>query len=347
MSIPAGLAKSPLLAQTRALMRARHMSIRTEAAYLGWIERFLRFHRQRRGQWVDPAELTDADVNDFLTHLAVAGNVAASTQNQALSAILFLFKKVLQREDLKIDAVRAKRPERVPVVLSVEEVRRVLGELPEGPMRLIGWLAYGAGMRLMECCRLRVKDVDFDRKQITVRDGKGEKDRMVPLPQRSTGGLREQLRFVGEQHAQDVAAGAGWVWLPYALARKYPQAGRALEWQYVFPAAKLSIDPRPREADEGEAGTQDAIQPLQVRRHHLHETSVRKAIEKAVKRTGIAKRIGLHTLRHSFATHLLESGTDIRTIQELLGHKDVSTTMIYTHVATTGATGVQSPLDRL
>ena len=199
----------------------------------------------------------------------------------------------------------------------------------------------------MECCRLRVKDVDFTRQQLTVRDGKGEKDRMVPLPQRVATGLQQQLEFVRKQHAEDVAAGAGWVWLPYALMRKYPRAGRTVAWQYVFGADKLSIDPRPREADEAEAGTQDEPQPLQVRRHHIHETSVRKAIEKAAKRSGVAKRVGLHTLRHSFATHLLEDGQDIRTIQELLGHKDVSTTMIYTYVATVGATGVQSPLDRL
>jgi len=341
--------KSPLLEQTRQLLRARHLSIRTERAYLGWIERFLRFHRQRSGRWVHPNELSNDDINAFLTHLAVEGKVAASTQNQALSAILFLWKQVLQRE-LKLDAVRAQKPQRVPVVLSVDEVRRVLAALPPGPLYLIGSLAYGAGLRLMECCRLRVKDVDFERKQITVRDGKGEKDRVVPLPQRVAAALTEQIERVRRQHAEDLQAGAGWVWLPYALAEKYPQAGRSLGWQYVFPARNVSIDPRPREADEGstnpEAETRRRAEAKQVRRHHIHESSVQKGIERAIKQSGITKRASCHTLRHSFATHLLEDGQDIRTIQELLGHKDVSTTMIYTHVSSIGATGVRSPLDR-
>ena len=245
MNTSARAPKSSLLDQTQRLIRAKHMSIRTERSYLNWIERFLRFHRERRGEWVHPSELSDADINAFLSHLAVEGNVAASTQNQALSAILFLFKKVLRR-DVTIDAVRAQRPERVPVVLSVEEVRQVLAQLPAGPMELIGGLAYGAGLRLMECCRLRVKDIDFQRMQITVRDGKGAKDRMVPLPERAAEGLRAQLQNVRRLHEEDLQAGAGWAWLPYALARKYPQAGRQIGWQYVFPAAKLSIDPRPR-----------------------------------------------------------------------------------------------------
>jgi integrase len=198
--------KSPLLEQTRQLMRTRHMSIRTEEAYLRWIEQFLRFHEQRRGQWVHPAEMSDAEINQFLTHLAVERQVAASTQNQAFSALLFLYTQVLRKE-IHVDAVRAKRPERVPVVLSVDEVRRVLAELPAGPLGLIGGLAYGAGMRLMECCRLRVKDVDFDRRQITVRDGKGEKDRMVPLPERLADGLRKQLEIVARLHTDDRSPG--------------------------------------------------------------------------------------------------------------------------------------------
>ena len=328
------------------------MSIRTEESYLNWIVRFLEFHRQRRGDWVHPGELGDDDVNEFLTHLAADKEAAASTQNQALSAILFLYKQVLKRE-VRLDAVRAKQPERVPVVLSADEVRRVLAELPRGPMSLIGGLAYGAGMRLMECCRLRVKDVDLERKQITVRDGKGEKDRVVPLPERLSDGLARQREQVRIQHEEDLQVGAGWAWLPYALAEKYPQAGRTLGWQYLFPARNLSVDPRPREANERttsdrqQEDEQHGRRSKQLRRHHLHESSVQKAVTRAVKKSGVTKPAGLHTLRHSFATHLLEAGQDIRTIQELLGHADVATTMIYTHVSTLGATGVRSPLDRL
>jgi integron integrase len=323
-------------------MRRLHMSIRTEQAYLLWLEEFLRYHRDKSGSWQHPTQLGNHAINDFLTYLAVHRKVSASTQNQALSAILFLYRKVLKIE-IAIDAERAKTPERLPVVLSVDEVRRVLLEVPQGPLRTIAGLMYGAGLRLMEACRIRVKDVDFDRWQIIIRDGKGAKDRAVPLPKRLLPALKRQVESVTQLHAKDLAAGAGNVWLPYALAEKYPHAGKSLGWQYVFPAKSLSTEPRPREADE--RGPDDRLPEL--RRHHIHESSVQKSVTAAVRRAGIRKKASCHSLRHSFATHLLEDGKDIRTIQQLLGHADVSTTMVYTHVSTIGATGVMSPLDRL
>jgi integron integrase len=273
----------------------------------------------------------EPEVEQFLTHLAVEGQVAVSTQNQALAALLFLYKVVLEMPlEERIDASRAKRPERLPVVLTREEVRSVLGQL-SGVHHLMASLLYGSGLRLMECLRMRVKDVDFGQNHILVRDGKGQKDRAVPLPASLKGSLKDQIERVRALHRADVVAGYGRVYLPHALAEKYPSADREIGWQWVFPAPRLSVDPR--------SGI--------TRRHHLAETALQKMMRSAVKRAGIVKPASCHTLRHSFATHLLEDGQDICTVQELLGHKDVQTTMIYTHVLQQGPKGVRSPLDRL
>ena len=323
-----------LLDRVRAKLRLGHYSIRTESAYVDWIVKFLRFHRNADGQWTHPELMRAREIEAYLTHLAVDKNVAASTQNQALSGILFLYQKVLEIEVTQIQAVRARVPTRLPVVLSVEEVRLLLNQFePDGMPRLMADLLYGAGLRLLDCCRLRVKDIDFARRQIIVREGKGDKDRCVPFPNRCRDRLELQVQRVEKQHALDLADGVGAVFLPHALREKYPNAACESGWQYVFPSKQLSIDPR-----EPDAGR---------RRHHIHETSLQKEMRKAVIRSGLTKKISCHTLRHSFATHLLESGSDIRTVQELLGHADVSTTMIYTHVLQRGASGVQSPLDRL
>lgn len=325
--------------QVRQHMRTRHMAIRTERAYLRWIERFLRFEKSRLGQWRHPSEMGSDEINRFLSHLAVERKVAASTQNQALSALLLLFREVLHSKRLSIDAIRARHPERVPVVLSVNEITRVLRNIPPGPSRLVAELQYGSGLRLLEGCRLRMKDIDFDRHQIVVRDGKGAKDRVVPLPRQARRGLFSQMAERRKIHLEDLEAGAGWVWMPNALAEKFPNAGREEAWQYIFPGAKIALDPR---RDDQSVG--------QIRgpgRHHIHDSTISKQVKKAMELARISKFASCHSLRHSFATHLLEQGKDIRTIQVLLGHKDVSTTMIYTHVSKVGATGVQSPLDQL
>jgi integron integrase len=319
-----------LLEQVRAKLRLLHYAIRTEEAYVDWIRRFIFFHGKRH-----PREMGAVEVEAFLTHLAVDGHVAASTQNQALAALLFLYQKVLEIELPLIDAVRAKRPKRLPVVLSADEIRTVLGGM-KGTPRLMAELMYGSGLRLLETCRLRVKDIDFERGQIVVREGKGDKDRVVPLPKRIEPALTEQIERVKEIHSADVKNGHGRVWLPTALREKYPRADRALGWQYCFPSTRLSVDPRGEKIADG-----------QLRRHHVHENVPQKALRRAVLAAGIAKPASCHSLRHSFATHLLEAGADIRTVQELLGHQDVSTTMIYTHVLQRGACGVVSPLDRL
>jgi integron integrase len=317
--------KPRLLDQMREQIRLRHYSIRTERVYCEWVRRFIRFHNYRH-----PADMAAAEVEAFLSDLAVRGNVSASTQNQALAALLFLYKKVLQVELPWLgDVVRAKRPARLPVVLSVEEVQHLLGQL-SGDIWLMASLLYGAGMRLMEVARLRVKDVDFARGEILVRDGKGMKDRVTVLPRRLEVPLKKHLAVVRAKHEAELQAGRGDVYLPDALERKYPKAPWEWAWQYVFPAASLSRDPRSGK----------------VRRHHFDEKRIQRAFKSALKEAGIDKLATPHTLRHSFATHLLESGQDIRTVQELLGHSDVKTTMIYTHVLNRGGLGVLSPLDR-
>ena len=312
--------------RARAAMRVKHLSPRTEEAYLGWMRRYHEFHGRK-----DPATLGAAHVTAFLSALATQRKVAASTQNQALAALLFLYREVLGVELPWLDdVVRARGPERLPVVLSRGEVRAVLSEM-HGVTRLMATLLYGSGLRLLECCRVRVKDVDFGRRQIVVRRGKGDKDRVTMLPAIVADELASHLELVRAQHRRDVAQGAGWVELPDALARKLPSAGRDWPWQWVFPATRGYV--------ERESG--------QRRRHHLHETVVQVAVRRAVLASGIAKRATCHTFRHSFATHLLEDGSDIRTVQELLGHRDVTTTMIYTHVLNRGPGGVLSPADRL
>lgn len=315
-----------LLDQVRDRIRFRHYSIRTEEAYLGWIKQFIRFHDMRH-----PKELGKLHVEAFLTYLATQREVAAATQNQARSALLFLYKEVLQAELPWLDDVEtATKPKKLPVVLTEQELALLLAQL-SGTQLLLARLLYGTGLRLLELCRLRVKDVDFGQRQILVRDGKGAKDRVTVLPQAVIADLQAHVLRVKALHDQDLAEGFGEVYLPFALARKYPSAPREWAWQYVFPAGKRSVDPR--------GGM--------VRRHHVGEQSIQRFIRQAALQAGLSKPVSPHTLRHSFATHLLQSGADIRTVQELLGHSDVQTTMIYTHVLNRGGQGVLSPLDRL
>ena len=314
-----------LLDQVRARVRRLGLSKRTEEAYVGWIRRFILANGKRH-----PLEMGSDEVERFLTHLATDAKVAASTQNQALSALLFLYRQVLQQELGWMENIqRAKRPERLPVVLSRLEVADLLAQM-NGATWLMAALLYGGGLRLLECLRLRVQDVDFARHEITVRHGKGGKDRRTMLPAMVSEALQAQMAEARRVHARDLAAGFGEVWLPDALARKYPNAAREWAWQYVFPATSRGVDPR--------SGM--------VRRHHMNESVLQRAVKRAVQRAAINKPASCHTLRHSFATHLLEAGYDIRTIQELLGHTDVSTTQIYTHVLNRGGHGVVSPLDR-
>jgi len=320
------LPKPRLLDEVRDRLRLKHYSLRTERAYVDWIKRYIWFHDKQH-----PLDLGARQVEAFLTDLAVARKVSASTQNQALAALLFLYKEVLGVELPWLDdVVRAKKPQRLPVVLTVVEVQRLLARL-DGSHGLMARMLYGTGMRLMECVRLRVKDVDFERNEILVRDGKGGKDRVTMLPASLAVPLREHLKRVRVLFDQDRAEDVPGVYLPDALENKYPNAGKEWGWFWVFPSRSIAADPR--------TGV--------VRRHHAHEQALQRAIKKAVSAASIAKPASTHTLRHSFATHLLQSGYDIRTVQELLGHSDVSTTMIYTHVLNRGGRGVESPLDNL
>lgn len=317
---------SRLFAEVRARIRLKHYSIRTEQAYGDWIRRFILFHGKRH-----PAAMGADEVEAFLTHLAVEGRVSAATQNQAKAALLFLYREVLGVEMPWLSNVeQAKATTRLPVVLDRDEVNAVLARL-RGVHALVGRLLYGTGLRIMEGVRLRVKDVDFQRREIIVRDGKGFKDRVTVLPSTLLDPLRDQLVYAREIHCADLTRGGGRVWLPFALSRKYRNADLAWGWQYVFPADSMSHDPR------------DSV----VRRHHLSDQSFQRAMKQAVLDAGVVKLATPHTLRHSFATHLLERGYDIRTVQELLGHADVRTTMIYTHVLNRGGRAVESPLDAL
>lgn len=319
------MAKKPLLERTRHTLRRKHYALKTERAYLSWIRRYILFHGVRH-----PVHLDVTNLEEFLTYLAVEENVAAATQNQALSAVLFLYKHVLERPlpDHKLESVRARRSKHLPTVLSKDQVRTLLACLT-GTNRLLAELLYGAGLRVSECVRLRVKQLDFAQMQIVVRDGKGKKDRVTVLPESTASSLRKHLIRVKRVHENDLTEGLGAVYLPHALERKYPQASRDWPWQWVFPSPQISTDPR--------SGLR--------RRHHISRSGLRKAVQRAADLADLTKHVTPHTLRHSFATHLLENGYDIRTVQDLLGHKHVQTTMVYTHVLNRGGLAVRSPLD--
>lgn len=324
-----------LIDQMRQKLRLMHYAWDTEKSYIRWVERFLIYHKQGE-VWRHPRDMGKPEIEAFLGHLAQERHVSASTQNQAFGALLFLYQKVLKIELPLVEPLRAERSQRLPVVLSIDEVKLLLGELQlrmtREPYALMARLLYGTGMRIMECCRLRVKDVDFTRNQLIVRQGKGNKDRAVPFPKSVRAELDLHIQQRKRLHEQDLTHGVAGVSMPDALVEKFATASRELGWQFVFASRQLAEDPR---------------EPGILRRHHVHEGSVQRAVTQAVRKCGFTKKVSCHTFRHSFATHLLEGGADIRTVQELLGHADVSTTMIYTHVMNKGSLGVISPLDRL
>jgi len=317
--------KSPFLNRVQEALRVRHYSIRTEKVYLDWTKRFILFHHKQH-----PENMAEKEVTEFLTHLAVKGKVAAATQNQALNALNFLYRHVLERPLSDIQAVRSKQSQKLPVVLTQTEVGLLLKQL-DGHHWLAACLLYGSGLRLMECMRLRIMNLDFDHRAIYVINGKGAKDRIVTMPDELIVPLKRHMQSVKNTHIKDLKDGFGEVYLPNALARKYPDAGTQWAWQYLFPATKRSIDPHSGKAEK-------------IRRHHLNESALQRAIKYSLRKANIHKPASCHTLRHSFATHLLERGADIRTVQEQLGHKDVRTTQIYTHVIQRGGNAVISPL---
>jgi integron integrase len=323
---PPGKGKK-LLEQYSEFLRNRHYSLRTEKTYIGWVRQYILYHNKRH-----PREMGVAEINDFITHLVNRKTVSASTQNQAISAVLFLYRNVLgvELDDKALISIRPTKPKRVPTVLSKAEARNVISKM-DGIYKIMAQIMYGSGLRLMEVIRLRVKDLDFANRQIIVRDGKGENDRITMFPDILLEPLRLHLKQIKAQHELDLSMGYGTVYLPYALERKYPNANRDFAWQYVFPAHALSIDP---------------VSGIK-QRHHLNEVNLQRAVKQAAKLAKINKPVTPHTFRHSFATHLLENGYDIRTVQELLGHKDVKTTMIYTHVLQRGGLAVKSPLDEI
>ena len=318
------MSNKKLLEQVSEIIKMKHYSIRTEKSYTYWMKKYYFFHNKK-----NPKDMGEKEITEFLSFLANVENVSASTQNQALNALIFLYKEVLHRDNIQVNNfIRAKTPKRIPVVLSKEEVEKVLSNL-KGVYWLIGSLLYGSGLRLMEVLRLRVKDIDFAYRQILIRDAKGAKDRRTMLPEKLVKHLKRQIQKRKILHQEDLEEDQGYVYLPNAIAKKYTKAERQFNWQYVFPANRRVIYTK----------TQNEY------RHHLHESAVQRAIKQAVRKTGITKEAGCHTLRHSFATHLLQNGYDIRTVQELLGHKDIRTTMIYTHVLNKGGLSVRSPLD--
>ena len=316
--------------RVREALRVGQYALETEKAYVDWARKFIRYHKMKH-----PNEMGALEVEQFLTYLAVKRQLSAKSQKQALCALVFLYQTVLGRELGKVMPVRGRHGRRLPVVMTQREVPLVLQEIRggDGLFGLMAELMYGSGVRIKECCRIRVKDIDLDRRQVGVRGGKGDQDRVIVLPERLVAPLSEQIERITRLHDRDRAAGFGAVWLPQALRRKYPNAERELGWQYLFASPRLSVDPR-----EPQAGK---------RRHHIHVDSLEKAIKAAVRASGLTKRITAHTLRHSFATHLLETGHNIKKVQDLLGHRDIRTTMIYLHVMESGTTDVRSPLDAL